>query len=374
MFWTLSIMKRGKMKELDVIRTWKGRLRISFYFTIVFSIFSAVLISGRFDIAFLSAGIVLFIETVIENRTPLLKAKIRKTLRIISVVMISISLITWEFITLQPDFLLASIIAWITASLLLTLIVNPFSNKKWGRPTYWFMMSFEFGLLFDKLGGGANPLFSPIFTGLAVFFYPIIFEYDRVLDLISYILDNITTFFVKIAEKIVTFFKSIGSLIKKIVGVIVKFFMGIKEFYQKNRVIFLIPAAIISDILGIIVLMGIFPTFEQAFSVSSLLSSTIWLFRVFYRKEQRSEKEFIYRFSYWLIIYILLNTVIYSFYPAEPVWVFYSITLFCAPSLAFIYVFEKKYNLSIKWRFYFTIFAIISGIASVVAIFVYVQN
>ena len=331
MVWTLSIMKRGEIKEIDIIRSWEGRLRISLYFTIMFAIFSAVLIAGRFDIAFLSAGIVLIIETVIENNNPLLEAKTRKLLRIISVVMIGISLITWELslTTLKENIPLGFIVVSISVSLLSILIVNPFNSKKWGRPTYWILMSFEFGFLFDILGSlnpvGYNPLFSPIFTGLAVFFYPFIFE--------------------------------------------------VKEYYQENRVLFLILGAIVSDIIGIIVLMDIIPmtnNFIQAFSVSSLLSSAIWLFRVFYRKEQRSEKEFFYRFSYWLIIYIFINMVIYSFFPAETIWYSYSITLFCAPSLGFIRVFEGKYNLSIKWRFYFTIIAIISSIVSIILMISYI--
>ena len=104
MFWTISIIQKSKMEEPEYTLSWNRRMRISLYFTFAFLVFSAISITGNFELAIIVAGIILYIETLIEHYKPLIEKKITQFISVGSILMVLSAVLAWE---VRTDILLS---------------------------------------------------------------------------------------------------------------------------------------------------------------------------------------------------------------------------------------------------------------------------
>ncbi|MBY9005174.1 MAG: hypothetical protein KGD63_00265 [Candidatus Lokiarchaeota archaeon] len=287
--------------------------------------------------------------------------QINRILIFVLINLICIDLAILFEIYLSPEYIVFNIYFNINFSLVILLLLYAIFFKVFTQKSlkstflFWLLISifigttiFQATYYFDYF-----PFISSFsFIIFSILLFPFIFLMEQLKDLFNNFIDKIKEFIILIKIKIVNLYKNIISFLKRnwsFIWSIFSFLIG--------TVIFLL--------LGIYV--------EQYWVYSFIISIGLIIFLIYYNmarnvSEQNPGKILKYRIIYLSSSWVSILGIILSYIEAEYylIVILLSFTILGAIFLPYIYYKEKREKISIKWRFYSTIFFIIVLITTVV--------
>ncbi|MBN1214920.1 MAG: hypothetical protein JXA99_05690 [Candidatus Lokiarchaeota archaeon] len=280
--------------------------------------------------------------------------KINRSLLFTLINLICIDLFILFEVFLSPEYIIFNIYLNINIALILLLILYAIFFKIFtqkllkSRFIFWLLISIFIGTIIFQTTYYFNyfPFISSFsFMIFSIFLFPFIFLMEKLKEIFNNFVEKIKEFIILIENKFVNLYKNIISFLKHnwiIIWSIISVFTGI--------IIFL--------------LLGLF--IVQYWVYSFIICIGLVFFMIFYNISIKSSEDnpgkllkyrIIYLSSGWLsIIGIILSYIEAEFYI---ITVLLSFTILGAIFLPYIYYKEKKEKISIKWRFYSTIFFII---------------
>lgn len=300
---------------------------------------------------FLISTIIFWILTLIDGSLKIIKKKLRIFLRKVSFLLIGLLFSADLFILLTPYmvFLFNFSIACLIFLIFAAYVIKPYKKKSFLTCAYW-----DLCFLFISI------IFYYIFLSLEIslFFFLITFG----LPWFIFFIERLREIFIKIFNAIVIVLKkikqAIKSALKRMFAFIKKYFKYIWIFISLSLA--LIFAFLVSPFLNIIHL--IFSTLAVFGLLYSVLPS---------KKIDDPDKMFSRKMKKLIIIWGSVIGIIFLFIPLLylMLMIFIAILILGAIILPYISHKEKKENISIKWKFYTTIFFIIILIITGILVF-----
>ncbi len=337
-FWQWIVVNRKKIKNTLISIVYLDSISYPLYF----SYLHLIMVLHMLILSFM----ILIGISFIDDYVKLVKQKVRSTIRTYSFLSSGIVLSIDIFIILQfyiqPALALTlnlSIVLLIFI-LFLSIIVKPFKRHSFKSFIFWALI---FGLLASII---YHIYQSYIITGalfaIAILVYPFIFLLEEIKELFSKFVDVLTIFIRNIKQLIVNFFSMIVNFLKRnfmCIWTVITCMISITIFVLIITFLAWYHALLISAGVG-------------AFLLSAILSSKEELEDV----NKTFRRRIITLIALWsIIIGVLFSFISLEFYILA---IFLSILVFGAIILPYIYFKEKRENISIKWRFYTTLFFI----------------
>jgi hypothetical protein len=323
---------------------------------------------------------ILFIILFVDDYLGVFKEKSRKSLKKVSFLFIGalfsidcFFLLTNFIKPINPNFTI-SLNFCIASSILLVfvgIILNPFKQRHIIGFAYWAVFSIFLSLivLSSLLGVDVYFIYSNIITwgvALPIFLilFPFIFMFEELIELFNHLVEVLIKKLKAINLSIKEFLKRIKALFILFYNKIVLFF---KTYYKQ--------AWLIISVLLCILIFYLLSTFLNLIltllvSITSFVLLTYIVSPAKFSEDQG--RQFKWKMIYYIAIWLTLTAVIVGFISTIPVYLavlIKSLTLifialissiiFGAIILVYIYREEKKGRISIKWRFFSTLFCIL---------------
>lgn len=303
------------------------------------------------DLSLLSI-VILFSLTFIDGYLKVLKEKIRLNLRKFSFlcigILVSLDVFIYLDLIVQP-FLLNLSIAILVFLIFAAFIVKPFKKHSLLAMAYW-NISFLFLSIITYFIFLSFQI-SLFFFLITLMIYWFVFALERLREIFSKLIDILTI------------------ILKKIKSFVLIAINGIVNFFKKYfKIIWIAISIIISITFAILIspYLGIMHLIPVTLAVFGLLYSVL-------PSEEISDpdKKFSRRMKRLIIIWGSVIGIIFLFIPLNflILMIFIAILILGAILLPYIYFKEKRENISIKWRFYTTLFFIFILIITVILMY-----
>jgi len=357
LFYLLDLLKFSQKIKIN-----REKVKKALLFVIYADLMSWPLYFSRLDSMlilnlFLISIIILFFTTYIDNYFQVFNEKFRIALRKFSFLATGILLSIDTFLILEliinrvnpffnlwVDLCVSSLIFL----LFLAFIVKPFKEHSTLAMVYW---NISFLIL--------SVIVYYIFLSLQIslFFFLITF----VVYWFVFTLERLRELFSKLFDLISRILKNFMQFISRIINIIVSF---IKKHYKKIWII-------ISAFLAMLFAYFVYPFLALRY----LIPLTLAIFGVLYsvlpsEKIDDPDKMFWHRIKKLIIIWACAIVLIYLFIPITflVLTIFVAITILGAIILLYINYEEQRLKISIKWKFYTTLFFVIILIVTIILI------
>ena len=368
------------LRNIKIIRTNKNKIKRSLLFLLYVNFISWPLYFASLDILFtinliIFSSIILFVLSYLDINIRVFKEKSRLKIRRISFLflgsLLSLNCFLYLGLLLQPyttnwPFNLS--VAMLILLIFIAIDIKPFQKHSLLALPFWIATFLSLSVIVYYFS--LSYIWSTVFFVITLLLYPFIFFFEELKEQFGQIIDYVLIKFRALKMKIVNFFNSIKIAILKAYNKLVNF---LKQNWKY-----------IWGIIIIIIFIVIFILLEENIAIPPLnlawfhalpvdLVVTFLLAYPIMRDlaSEDPESSFRVKMIYYCIIYGSVVGTLFGFIPPNIFLILFSIIIFGAILLFFIYREEKRGRISIKWRFFTTLIFIILIILT--AILLYLQ-
>ncbi len=346
-----------------VFKNNKNRIRSYIYTFLTFDIISFPLFYFSQDLildlnliilSLLIFIILLYFIDILQDHQSKLIYKLNRYMQFIFINLLCLDFFVLSEAFLSPNFFLFNNYFNINISLVILLFLYAIYFKVFTEKSkkfsflIWLLIFTLFGTIIFQISFYYNyfPLISSLsFLIFSILLYPFIFLMEQIKNFFNKFIDNLKKIIILIINKILMFFKGIIHFLKR-------YWIYIWTFFSVS--------------FGISIFIVLFIYVKLYWLYSVIISVGITISLIYYNiskqvSDMEPDKLLKYRIMYLSSAWIsVLGIILYYFeFKFYLIAIFLSFTIFGAIFLPYIYYKEKKEEISIKWRFYSTIFFII---------------